>query len=349
MRALARADETGSLIAAGTASHWHAELRYHQGALADAIAAAQHTLEICRAGWDMCQAWVAPVLAHAHMDRGELDAAGHAVTLAESSACGSRQHALALASRGRLALLRGDATRALEDLLAAGEHADREAVPPTTLPWRSWASLTANHLALHDLADDLAQTELAWARTIGAPRTLGIVLRAAGTARGGQQGLALLAESAGVLERSQSVLERARILVALGAALRRDGQPAASRDPLRRGLELAQQLGADPLADRARAELSAAGGRRRRRGHETGLDALTPTERRIATLAASGQSTPRIAQALHVTAKTVDWHLGHAYQKLGINSRRQLPTVLDGQPAPAPHLDVANQALSSHI
>ena len=335
-RALARATESGSLIAAGTASHWQAELRYHQGKLTDAISAAQETLEICEAGWDMCQSWVAPVLAHAQMDTGDLDAAEPTVMLAESSARGSRQQAIALASRGRLTLLRGDAPRALDELLAAGDHADRAAIPPTTLPWRSWASLTANRLARHELADTLAQSELAQARAIGAPRTLGTALRAAGTARGGGEGLALLSEAAEVLERSPSELERARGLVALGAALRREGQPTASRDPLRRGLELAQELGAAPLADRARAELSAAGGRRRRRGHKTGVDALTPMERQIANLAASGLSTPQIAHSLHVTGKTVDWHLGHVYRKLGINSRRHLAAVLEPQPASTP-------------
>jgi DNA-binding CsgD family transcriptional regulator len=328
-RALEHADQTGSLIAAGTASHWRAELRYHQGALADAIANAQHTLEICRAGWDMCRASVAPVLAHAHMDRGELDAAERALALVENSAGQHLQYALGLAARGRLALARGDCAGALEALLAAGERADRYAIPPTLLPWRSWASLTAARLGSRDLADALAQAELVRARTIGAPRTLGVALRAAGTARGGQQGLGLLAEAVAVLESSPSVLERARALVALGAALRRDGQRAAAREPLRRGLELAGQLGAQPLAARAGDELRGAGGRRRR--HTTDPAALTSSERRIAQLAAAGLSTAQIAETLYVTAKTVDWHLGHIYQKLGINSRRQLAPILDGR------------------
>ena len=62
----------------------------------------------------------------------------------------------------------------------------------------------------------------------------------------------------------------------------------------------------------------------RRRARSTGLASLTPSERRIAELAAAGASNPEIAQALFVTVKTVEMHLGHAYRKLGIRSRRQL-------------------------
>ncbi len=59
-----------------------------------------------------------------------------------------------------------------------------------------------------------------------------------------------------------------------------------------------------------------------------GHDALTGTERRVAELAALGLTTPEIAQRLYLSPKTVDWHLGHAYQKLGVSSRRQLTATL---------------------
>lgn len=60
----------------------------------------------------------------------------------------------------------------------------------------------------------------------------------------------------------------------------------------------------------------------------TGRDALTPTEARIARMAAEGQPTPAIAQALFITPKTVETHLGHAYQKLDIKSRHHLAEAL---------------------
>jgi DNA-binding CsgD family transcriptional regulator len=60
----------------------------------------------------------------------------------------------------------------------------------------------------------------------------------------------------------------------------------------------------------------------------TGLEALTASERRVAELAAAGMSNPEIAQALFVTLNTVEGHLRHAYRKLSISSRSQLPAAL---------------------
>ena len=56
----------------------------------------------------------------------------------------------------------------------------------------------------------------------------------------------------------------------------------------------------------------------------TGFDALTASERRVATLAAEGQTNRDIAQTLFVTPKTVEVHLSSTYRKLGIRSRRDL-------------------------
>ena len=60
----------------------------------------------------------------------------------------------------------------------------------------------------------------------------------------------------------------------------------------------------------------------------TGRDALTTTEDRIARMAAEDMTNREIAQALFVTVKTVETHLGRAYRKLGISSRRELPRAL---------------------
>jgi DNA-binding CsgD family transcriptional regulator len=81
------------------------------------------------------------------------------------------------------------------------------------------------------------------------------------------------------------------------------------------------------LTERARTELTAAGGRPRRLAL-SGLDSLTPSERRVAQLAAAGLPNREIAQHLFITARTVEGHLTHAYQKLDISSREQLPEAL---------------------
>jgi DNA-binding CsgD family transcriptional regulator len=131
-----------------------------------------------------------------------------------------------------------------------------------------------------------------------------------------------------VLESSPAALERARALADLGAAYRREGQFRAAREVLHRAARAARDLGAAPLASRAGEELRAAGGRRRSSRYQAGLAALTPTEQRVAQLAADGLGTPDIARTLYVSPKTVEWHLDHVYRKLAIRSRRQLPGAL---------------------
>ncbi len=60
----------------------------------------------------------------------------------------------------------------------------------------------------------------------------------------------------------------------------------------------------------------------------TGVGSLTPSERRVAELAAEGMTNREIAQALFVTLRTVQVHLTHSYQKLAIASREELPEAL---------------------
>ena len=164
----------------------------------------------------------------------------------------------------------------------------------------------------------------------GAPRALGIALRVAGLVSGGKDGLKLLGESVASLADSPALLERARSLTELGAALRRAGERAAARAPLAEGLDLAARCGARPLVARAREELNATGARPRREWR-IGVEALTPSELRVVRLAATGRSNREIAHELYVTLKTVEGHLSRAYTKLGIDGRSQLATVLEGE------------------
>ena len=138
-----------------------------------------------------------------------------------------------------------------------------------------------------------------------------------------------------MLSDSPALLERARSLTELGAALRRANRRKEARELLADGLELGERCSATVLAERARAELVATGARPRR-AVRSGEAALTPSERRVAQLAAAGHTNRDIAQALFVTPKTIEVHLSHAYQKLGIRSRSQLPGALaTGTSAPA--------------
>jgi DNA-binding NarL/FixJ family response regulator len=117
------------------------------------------------------------------------------------------------------------------------------------------------------------------------------------------------------------------VLLDIGATCRAAGSRRAAREPLLEALALAARCGARTLQRRARAELAAIGIRPRTTEH-AGADSLTPSERRVVELAAAGGRNRDIAQALFVTEKTVETHLGRAFRKLDISSRRQLPDVL---------------------
>ena len=233
-----------------------------------------------------------------------------------------------LAARGRLRLAELRPAEALDDLLAAGKLLVRLRSPsPTTAPWRSDAALARLALGARAEAKALAAEEVALAEASGVPRALGVALRAAGLAEEGQRGIELLRRAVGVLEGSAARLEHARAMTDLGAALRRAGCRVESREVLRPALDFAHRCGALALTRRARTELIAAGGRPRRL-MLSGVASLTPSERRVAQLAAAGLANREIAQHLFVTARTVEGHLTHAYQKLDITSREQLPAAL---------------------
>jgi DNA-binding CsgD family transcriptional regulator len=97
---------------------------------------------------------------------------------------------------------------------------------------------------------------------------------------------------------------------------------------LRNGLELAVRCDASRLAERARDELAASGARLSSVGL-TGPESLTPSERRVADLAARGRTNRDIAQSLFISEKTVETHLGHVYDKLGVRSRHKLREILE--------------------
>ena len=311
-------------------SCYRALIHLHLGNLADAEADARVALETSPRPPGIHAAVALAVLIETLAERAQIDAAEEAnerYRLAEQFPT-ILQGAWLLAARGRLRLAELRPAVALDDLLAAGELLGRlRSVSPAIPPWRSDAALAQLALGATAEARALAAEEVTLAEAFRAPRPLGIALRAAGLTENGTRGIERLRQAVAVLEGSAARLEHARAMADLGAALRRAGHRAESRETLRAALDLAHRCGALTLTERARTELIAAGGRPRRLVL-SGLDALTPSERRVAQLAAAGIANHDIAQHLFITTRTVEGHLTHAYQKLDITSREQLPAAL---------------------
>jgi DNA-binding CsgD family transcriptional regulator len=129
------------------------------------------------------------------------------------------------------------------------------------------------------------------------------------------------------LSRTRLRPELARAHLLYGEWLRREGRRVAARDHLRKAHDMLAGIGMEAFAERARRELIATGEKVRKRSDDT-RDELTPQERQIARLARDGLSNPEIAAQLFISARTVEWHLGKVFTKLGISSRRQLRAAL---------------------
>jgi DNA-binding CsgD family transcriptional regulator len=329
-RALAEARARGSAFAFVLGSAQRAFLELRAGALGDAEADGRSAVEVARLNdWRPLDAMGTTMVVESLLGRG--DVAGAQAELREVDpglAPGHVQAAVLLLTRGRVKLASGQAREAVEDLLEGGRRfCSWGAVNPAPFSWRSDAALGLVAMGERERALGLVYEEVDLARRWGTPRPLGVALRAAGLVEGGKRGIEQLREAVSLLEPSYARHELARTLVDLGSALRRANRRSDAREALRRGMDVALECGATSLARRGAAELRASGARPRQ-PLRTGLEALTPSERRVAQMAADDMSNAEIAQALFVTVKTVEMHLSGAYRKLGIGSRSELPAAL---------------------
>ena len=330
--ALGEAHRKGSTLSFGAAKVFRAQVLLWRGDLGEAEAEARDALAAGGA-WGVSSRFsghAAAFLADALMEQGRLGDAATVLAgtgLTEPLPASARLLYLA-DSNARLRLLRGDLQGGLDEMLDEGRRF--EAVGsrnPAFIAWRSPSALALLQLGEHDEAGRLAYEELELARTWGAPRALGAALRTAGLVEDGAGGLELLEEAIGVLDGSPAKLEHAKARTELGAALRRANRRSEAREHLRRAVELATICSASTLAARAETELLATGARPRRVAL-SGVASLTPSEHRVAQMAAEGPTNRQIAQELFVTQRTVEVHLTSIYRKLGITSRTQLAGAL---------------------
>ena len=133
----------------------------------------------------------------------------------------------------------------------------------------------------------------------------------------------LYRESLERLARTRIRVASARTELVYGEWLRRQGRRVDAREQLRAALAFFQEVDMAGFAERARRELGATGETARARTVETTND-LTEQEALIARLAAEGRSNPEIGAQLFISPRTVEWHLGKVFTKLGVTTRREL-------------------------
>jgi DNA-binding CsgD family transcriptional regulator len=125
------------------------------------------------------------------------------------------------------------------------------------------------------------------------------------------------------LERTRIRGELARAHLYYGEWLRRRGRRNDARRELHTAHSMFTERGMASFAALAARELGATGEKVREAAHPES-NTLTPQETQIARLVRDGLSNAEIAGRLFISPRTVEWHLGKVFAKLGVTSRRQL-------------------------
>jgi DNA-binding CsgD family transcriptional regulator len=127
-------------------------------------------------------------------------------------------------------------------------------------------------------------------------------------------------------------VEQARTCLLHAEYLRRHHRPAAAREQARRAVRLLDETGASAWLERAQDEAEC--GERSSDQGRTVLDGLTTQERHVAEAVCAGGTTREVADSLSLSPRTVEFHLGNAYRKLGVHNRAQLVNLLHAHAAP---------------
>jgi DNA-binding CsgD family transcriptional regulator len=318
----------GSLFEIAGATLIRGRVAFVSGDVALAEARLRHALELMSdiaVRMPFTWAWLIEAL----IERDELDAAEEALRAGglEGDLPEGYWSVRACFARGQLRVLQGRGGEAIEDLLGVGAYMRRSGqLNPAWMPWGTAAAPALVAAGRAEEARAVVLDELERARRWGAPAPIARALRVLAGVEGGDR-VARMEEALAVVDASPVRLECLRVLCDLGTALRLSRRQLDAREPLRAALEEARRLGALAIARRAHEELSATG-ETVRPFLATGAEALTPSERRVAAMAAEGMSNREIAQTLFLTVKTVETHLSAAYRKLDIAGRAELGGAL---------------------
>lgn len=321
----------GSLRLRAGAAWYAAELAQRTGRIADAENEARLALDLTPDDVNLFTGGAIEILVWALTERGAFaEAHGLLDEQGLTGEIGERIWEIGiLHSRAVLALAEGDFPRAVEEALRAGRLRVAQGRPnPVWTPWRATAALALAHQGRQAEAAALAAEELALAERFGARAAILAASQAGAVAETDDARRLELCKTA--LARAGEpgpMLELSRIQLELGHALTRLGRRVEARESLQLALADADRGGATVLAERARRELVATG-LRPRRAQTEGVAALTPRQRQVCDLAASGTTNRAIAQQLFLSVKTVETHLAAAYEKLGVETREALIDVL---------------------
>ena len=164
---------------------------------------------------------------------------------------------------------------------------------------------------------------------------LGIEARVRALLGDGEAAESAYRESIQRLGRTRVRAQLARGHLLYGEWLRRERRRGEAREQLRTAHEMLDAMGMEAFAERARRELQATGETARKRTVQATVE-LTAQEAQVARLARDGLSNPQIGARLFISTRTVQYHLGKVFTKLGISSRGQLDQVLPSEADTAP-------------
>ncbi|MDO7868091.1 helix-turn-helix transcriptional regulator [Nocardioides jiangxiensis] len=329
--AMEEARARGSVLEFANAAACRGTARARMGLTAEAESDFAATLEQRSHGWNAGLGFVLAGLVECHIARGELERTLPWRSQLERIA-GERtligayaQHAL-----GDIAAAHGDHETAARRYAEVGRQVHLSLDNPAVLPWRAGRALALIRTGNGREAVDLARENAARAEAFGAPYTLAQALRTVAAVDPTADRIGLLRRALAALESVPAGRLAAQVSADLaGMLILLEGAGASPEvvSLLRRAESYAQVRGLRPLEDRVRRLLDRIGEPANRPAAEA-LALLTPSERRVADLTATGLTNRQVAQELFVTVKAVEWHLSNVYRKLGIHSRAELPTLL---------------------
>jgi DNA-binding CsgD family transcriptional regulator len=261
----------------------------------------------------------------------EAEASALIATTIEQAAAGGQGLAATMAHWAAAVLYNG--LGRYDEAVTAARHATSDTFEPYVSMWAlpelvEAATRTGEAELAREALERLAETT----RPAGTDFALGIESRSRALLSDGVIAEELYRDAIQRLGRTRLRPELARAHLLYGEWLRRQGRRVDAREQLRTAHDLFAAIGMEAFAERARRELLATGEKVRKRSPETGEE-LTPQETQIARLARDGLSNPEIGAQLFISARTVQYHLGKIFTKLGISSRSQLRRALPRDPA----------------